>query len=87
MNLRTLSRYNLRQLALPQEYQRRFTRVKQIIARITGKRPSSELAFMAMIDEFLHLHGEHDEVALTDGGGTDDNIDLRTSISNGGEHD
>ena len=55
MNLRTLSRYNLRQLSLPQEYQIRFTMVKQIITRITGKRPSSELAFMAMIDEFLEF--------------------------------
>jgi hypothetical protein len=87
MNLRTLSRYNLRQLAISQEYQIRFTKVKRIITQITGKRPSSELAFMAMIDEFLNLHCDSDFETPSEANGSGDDITLRTSSSNGGGHD
>lgn len=87
MNLRTISRYNLRQLSLPQEYQIRFTMVKQIITRITGKRPSSELAFMAMIDEFLNLHGGGDFDAQEGAHSAHENIDLITSTSEGSSND
>jgi hypothetical protein len=84
MNLRTSPSYNLRQLQLPREYQLRLQTVKHRIALITGKVPSIETVIMAMIDEFLNLHGGGDYDASTDARG---NIDLRTPTSNGGSND
>lgn len=56
MELRTLRRYSLRQLQLPEEYQQKLYLVKRRIASITGKGPTAEETIMCMIDEFLNLH-------------------------------
>jgi hypothetical protein len=58
--------------------------VKHRIALITGKVPSIETVIMAMIDEFLNLHGGGDFDAQE---GAHEDIDLRTPTSKGGSDD
>jgi hypothetical protein len=54
IQLKSLRRFSLRQLQLPEEYQEKLRRVKQIITSVTGTKPSSEITICCLIDEFLN---------------------------------
>lgn len=87
MNLRTMNRYHLRRLQLPQEYQLRLQTVKHRISQITGKTPSIETIICALIDEFINLHGESDDLALMDTNVSGDVPDVTGESSYGGFHE
>lgn len=56
MQVKQNRRFVYRQLILPEEYQQKLQRVKQIIAEFTYHKPSSEVTLMCLIDEFINLH-------------------------------
>ena len=89
MELRTLRRYSLRQLQLPEEYNQKLLRVKQIIKLITGSKPSSETTVMCLIDEFLNQHGEVacECIDVVDMSASGNPIELRTVSMKVGSHD
>ena len=60
MQLTPMRRFIYRQLILPQEYQQKLIRVKQIIQEITMHKPSSEVTLMCLIDEFLNQNDTND---------------------------
>jgi hypothetical protein len=59
--------YTLRQLRLPEEYQKKLHKVKILIANDTGRYPNMEIALCSMIDEFLSAHGI-DTAGIEEGG-------------------
>lgn len=56
MKVRPIRRFIYRQLILPEEYQQKLIRVKQIIQEFTTYKPTSETTLMCLIDEFLNIH-------------------------------
>lgn len=82
-------RFVYRQLILPQEYQQKLIRVKQIIQEYANHKPSSEVTLMCLIDEFLNLHvgGPDSETVDDDRSNHDANQQGNSATSNGGNND
>ena len=87
MQINPMRRFIYRQLILPQEYQQKLIRVKQIIQEYTHHKPSSEVTLMCLIDEFLNLHFESADSETADIDQSNHDSNMQSKSTTGGRND